>query len=34
VTVRRHRSSWLAVGYGVVFISVIVGLASASTGSS
>lgn len=33
VTVRRHRSSWLAVGYGVVFISVIVGLASASTGS-
>jgi hypothetical protein len=33
VTVRRHRSTWLAVGYGVVFISVIVGLASASTGS-
>lgn len=34
VTVRRHRSSWLAVGYGIVFISIIVGLASASTGSS
>jgi hypothetical protein len=33
VTVRRHRSTWLAVGYGIVFISVIVGLASASTGS-
>ncbi len=33
VTVSRHRSTWLAVGYGVVFISVIVGLASASTGS-
>lgn len=33
VTVRRHRSSWLAVGYGIVFISIIVGLASASTGS-
>lgn len=33
VTVHRHRSSWLAVGYGVVFISIIVGLASASTGS-
>jgi hypothetical protein len=34
VTVRRHRSTWLAVGYAVVFISVIVGLATASTGSS
>lgn len=34
VTVRRHRSSWLAVGYGIVFISIIVGLASASTGSN
>ena len=34
VTVRRHRSTWLAVGYGIVFISVIVGLASASTGSN
>jgi hypothetical protein len=34
VNVRRHRSTWLAVGYGVVFISIIVGLASASTGSS
>ena len=34
VTVRRHRSTWLAVGYGVVFISIIVGLASASTGSN
>jgi hypothetical protein len=34
VTVRRHRSTWLAVGYGVVFISVIVGLATASTGSN
>lgn len=34
VTVRRHRSSWLAVGYGIVFVSIIVGLASASTGSS
>ena len=33
VTVRRHRSTWLAVGYGIVFISIIVGLASASTGS-
>jgi hypothetical protein len=33
VTVRRHRSTWLAVGYGVVFVSIIVGLASASTGS-
>lgn len=33
VTVRRHRSTWLAVGYGVVFISIIVGLAVASTGS-
>jgi hypothetical protein len=33
VTVRRHRSTWLAVGYGVVFISIIIGLASASTGS-
>jgi hypothetical protein len=34
VTVRRHRSTWLAVGYGIVFISIIVGLASASTGSN
>lgn len=34
VNVRRHRSTWLAVGYGIVFISIIVGLASASTGSS
>lgn len=34
VTVRRHRSTWLAVGYGIVFISIIVGLAVASTGSS
>ncbi len=34
VTVRRHRSTWLAVGYGIVFISIVVGLASASTGSS
>lgn len=34
VTVRRHRSTWLAVGYGVVFISIIVGLAVASTGSN
>jgi hypothetical protein len=34
VTVRKHRSTWLAVGYGIVFISVIVGLASASTGST
>jgi hypothetical protein len=33
VTVRRHRSTWLAVGYGIVFISIIVGLAVASTGS-
>jgi len=33
VTVRRHRSTWLAVGYGVVFVSIIIGLASASTGS-
>lgn len=33
VTVRRHRSTWLAVGYGIVFISIIIGLASASTGS-
>jgi hypothetical protein len=33
VTVRRHRSTWLAVGYGIVFISIIVGLAIASTGS-
>ena len=34
VTVHRHRSSWLAVGYGIVFVSIIVGLASASTGSN
>ncbi len=34
VTVRRHRSTWLAVGYGIVFISIIIGLAVASTGSS
>ncbi len=34
VLVRRHRSTWLAVGYGVVFISLIVGLAVASTGSN
>jgi hypothetical protein len=34
VTVRRHRSTWLAVGYGVVFISIIIGLATASTGSN
>jgi hypothetical protein len=34
VNVRRHRSTWLAVGYGIVFISIIVGLATASTGSS
>jgi hypothetical protein len=34
VTVKRHRSTWLAVGYGIVFISVIIGLASASTGSN
>lgn len=34
VTVRRHRSTWLAVGYGIVFVSIIVGLAVASTGSS
>ncbi|HEU5331126.1 MAG TPA: hypothetical protein VFU73_00130 [Actinocrinis sp.] len=33
VTVRRHRSTWLAVGYGIVFVSIIIGLASASTGS-
>jgi hypothetical protein len=33
VTVRRHRSTWLAVGYGIVFISIIIGLATASTGS-
>lgn len=33
VTVRRHRSTWLAAGYGIVFISIIVGLATASTGS-
>ena len=34
VTVRRHRSTWLAVGYGIVFISIIIGLATASTGSN
>lgn len=34
VTVRRHRPVWLAVGYAVVFVSVIVGLTSASTGSA
>jgi hypothetical protein len=34
VMVRRHRSTWLAVGYGFVFISIVVGLASASTGSA
>ncbi|MGH6656529.1 MAG: hypothetical protein ACRDVE_15155, partial [Actinocrinis sp.] len=34
VLVRRHRSTWLAVGYGVVFVSIIVGLAVASTGSN
>lgn len=33
VTVRRHRSTWLAVGYGIVFVSIVIGLASASTGS-
>ncbi len=34
VIVRHHRSTWLAVGYGIVFISVVIGLASASTGSA
>jgi hypothetical protein len=33
IVLRRHRSTWLAVGYLVVFVSVVVGLASASTGS-
>lgn len=34
VTVRRHRSTWLAVGYGIVFVGIVVGLAAASTGSN
>jgi hypothetical protein len=33
IAVHRHRSTWLAVGYLVVFTSVLIGLASASTGS-
>jgi hypothetical protein len=31
---RRHRSTWLAVGYLVVFTSILIGLTSASTGSA
>lgn len=34
VVVKRHRSTWLAVGYAVVFISLVVGLVSANTGAS
>lgn len=34
VTLRRHRSSWLAAGYFVVFVSILIGLASANSGSS
>jgi hypothetical protein len=34
VTLRKHRSSWLAAGYFVVFVSVLIGLASANSGSS
>lgn len=34
VTFRRHRSTWLAVGYAVLFISLLLGLASANSGSS
>ena len=34
VTLRRHRSSWLAAGYFVVFVSVLIGLASANSGGA
>jgi hypothetical protein len=34
VVAKRHRSTWLAVGYAVVFISLVVGLVSANTGAS
>ena len=34
VTFRKHRSTWLAVGYFVVFVSILIGLASANSGSS
>lgn len=34
VVAKRHRSSWLAFGYLVVFVSVLIGLASANSGSS
>jgi hypothetical protein len=34
VTFHRHRSTWLAVGYAVLFISVLIGLASANSGSA
>lgn len=33
VVLRKHRSSWLAVGYFVVFVSLLIGLAAANSGS-
>jgi cytochrome c biogenesis factor len=33
LVVRRHRSTWLAVGYLTVFLSILIGLTSASTGA-
>ena len=34
VVVHRHRSTWLALGYFVVFVSILIGLASANSGGS
>jgi hypothetical protein len=34
VLVHRHRSTWLALGYFVVFVSILIGLASANSGGS
>ncbi|HEV2637274.1 MAG TPA: hypothetical protein VGX23_19130 [Actinocrinis sp.] len=33
VTFHRHRSTWLAVGYFVVFVSLLLGLAAANSGT-